>query len=331
MPNQNDALWEWSVFWHSDQLQSCLPVSSSDGVDSLQGRWRRFFDALPDGAEILDLGTGNGGLATQAVAVSRTRADPFGIHGVDLADIQPARFVSSAENLLTEVVFHGRTSMEELPFADDRFDAVASQYAIEYSNTETSLPEALRVLKPGACFRFLMHADDGVLKERCQLQDAQAQCILDSSLFSATDDLLRRLVVAESANSPQTIEDAGRAIATVKAVFDNLESSFSGDKDRSLVDNLFAAIRTLPGMRKSHGVDSLIAMKDDIRSLLVAQSRRLNSMQKAALDDAAASELVNRLRTLGAQNVKLASATTGTDVDCVGYWLFGNNADDRPT
>ncbi len=326
MPEQSDVLWEWSVFWHSDQLQSCLPDTSASGDDSLQGRWRRFFEALPGGAEVLDLGTGNGGLATQAVAVSKTRAMPFSIHGVDLADIEPARFVASAKNLLTEVMFHARTSMEKLPFDDARFDAVASQYAIEYSNTHKSLPEALRVMKDGACFRFLVHADDGVLKERCRLQAAQADRILDSELFSATGGLLQRLVAAEANNTPQTLAAAEQAITAVKAVFDDLESHFEGDEDRSLVNNLFAAVRSLPGKRRTHGVDALIAMKDDIRRLLLAQSRRLKSMQNAALDDAAAAELVDRLRALGAQNVVLEAATTGHDAECVGYWLSGDKA-----
>lgn len=326
MPDQRDALWEWSVFWHSDQLQSCLPASSSTGIDNLQDKWREFFGALSSGAEILDLGTGNGGLATQAVMVSRTRIVPFSIHGVDLADIKPAKFVSSAEKLLTEVVFHARTSMEELPFADGSFDAVVSQYAIEYTNTGKSLSEALRVLKPGGCFRFLVHADEGKLKERCMLQDKQAETILASGIFSATEILLRSLVHAETRNTPQTIADAEQSIAALKKVFDELEPRFADDEDHSLVDNLFAAIRSLPGMRRSCGIEQLLAMTDDIRNLLIAQSMRLKSMQKAALDDIAANELVERLQALQALNVVLESATTGNDKDCVGYWLSGEKA-----
>lgn len=327
MPDQRDALWEWSVFWHSDKLQSCLPANASVGRDSLQVRWRVFFDALSGGAEILDLGTGNGGLATQAVTVSRNKAVPFSIHGVDLADIKPAQYVTSAKNLLTDIVFHARTSMEELPFSDGHFDAVASQYAIEYSNMHKSLPEALRVLKAGGHFRFLVHADDGALKERCQLQDRQAQSILASELFSATKYLLHSLTLAEAQHTPQTIADAQSAISVLKAVFDELELLFSGDEDRSLVDNLFVAIRTLPGMRKRHGVEQLLAMTDDIRKLLVAQSLRLKAMQKAALDDIAAGQMVTRLQALEAQNVKLEPATTGNDNDCVGYWLSGQKAE----
>jgi len=326
MPDQHDVLWEWSVFWHSDQLQSCLPATSSAGIENLQGRWRCFFDALPDGAEFLDLGTGNGGLATQAVAASQTRARPFSIHGVDLADIDPASFVSSADSLLAGVEFYARTSMEALPFDDGHFDAVASQYAIEYSDMSKSLPEALRVLKSGGAFCFLLHADDGVLKQRCFLQEEQAQVILDSALFMATEDMLRCLVSAEVVNTPDSIAAAEQAIATLKRVFDELEAQFTHDEDRSLVDNLFAAIRSLPDLRRSHGIDRLIAMAQDIQNLLHAQARRLAAMQKAALNDSAAKELVDRLEDHGATAVLLELATTGEEAHAVGYWLSGEKA-----
>ena len=328
MLDQSDALWEWSVFWQSDQLQSCLPDNSAAGKQSLQGTWRAFFEALPAGAIVLDLGTGNGGLATQAVAVAKARATPFSIHGIDLADIEPARFVSSAGDLLTEVEFHPRTSMEELPFDDATFDAVASQYAIEYTNTDKSSAEALRVLKAGGCFRFLVHADDGVLKDRCRLQTRQAEQILNSDLFAASDTLLHRLVDAETTRSAEAIAAAEQAIDATKSVFDDLELRFRGDDDRSLVDKVFTAIRTLPGMRRSQTIETLAAMNENARALLLAQSKRLEAMQSAALDDAAAGEFVKHLQVLGSTDVKLEPATTGIDADCVGHWLSGRKAAD---
>ena len=324
MSNPDDASWEWSVFWQSDQLQSCMPVNEPEVSDRLFSTWRDFFDALPGGARILDIGTGNGSLASQAVAVSQTKAERFSIHGIDLADIQPSRFVTSAAQLLEEIIFHPRTPMEQLPFADNHFDAVASQYAIEYSRTRESLAEALRVLKPAGRFRFLLHADDGVLKDRCRLQRQQAETILESSLFPALDEMLKKIFTAEAQNKPQSFAAAEHSITALKAVLDDLERRFADDEDRSLVDNLFAAVRRLPDMRKSHNLDTLIAMAGNIRKLLVAQSKRLEAMQHAALDDAAANDMAGRLRKLGADNVTLEKATAGAKGYRIGYWLHGD-------
>lgn len=326
MHARDDALWEWSVFWQSDQTLSRVPASEPGDSDQLISDWREFFVALPTGSHILDLGTGNGSVASQAVAVSQEKSKRFSIHGVDLADIDPSRFVPSAVSLLQEITFHPRTAMEKLEFSDDHFDAVTSQYAIEYSQTDKSVPEALRVLCPGGHFRFLLHADDGVLKERCHLQWQQAETILESNLFVLFADLLKKLFTAEASNTPEKIAAAEQSIAALAAVFGDLERRFATDENRSLVENLFAAVRRLPDLRKSHTLETLLEMTEQIRDLLVAQSKRLQAMQHAALDEDAATKLVERLHETGVAEVNLERATAGDDKSCVGYWLYGEKA-----
>ena len=324
MHNQHDGLWEWSVFWHSNQLHSCMPVD--EDPDALGPVWRDFFSRLPPGAAILDLGTGNGSLAAQAVTVSQNQSPPFSIHGVDLADIEPTRYVASADKLLSEVIFHPRTAMENLPFEAQSFDAVGSQYAIEYSNIKESLREVIRVLKPGGQLRFLLHANDGVLKDRCRQQYEQAEIILASDLFPATTDLLGALVEAESKNTQQAIKRAEELILRVKNVFEALERKFSDVKDRSLINNLFAAVRSLPGLRKSQNLQTLTKMSEDIQLLLLAQSKRLHAMQQAALDDIKVNEMAEQLRLLKVERVSLELASTATGARCMGYWLSGEKS-----
>ena len=105
MLKRDDPAWEWSVFWQSDQLQSCMPVNEPVESDQLALIWRAFFDALPEGANLMDLGTGNGSLAIQAVEASQARQAPFSIDAVDLADIEPARFISSQAKTLQQITF----------------------------------------------------------------------------------------------------------------------------------------------------------------------------------------------------------------------------------
>lgn len=329
MQRRDDALWEWSVFWQSDQLESCISANEPDDSDQLFSTWHEFFDALPTGARILDLGTGNGSVAIQAVAVSQEKSKRFSIHGVDLAEIDPPRFVTSATDLLQEITFHPCTPIEKLPFVDNHFDAVASQYALEYSQINKSLAEAIRVLCARGRFRFLLHADDGVLKNRCELQRRQAETILGSSLFIRLTDTLEKIAAAEQQRAPQTVTSAEESIAALKGAFDDLEREFSKTENRSLVDNLFAAVRRLPSLRKSYDLKTLLRMADDIRELLMAQAKRLQAMERAALDDVAAKELIVQLRINGATAVTLEHAATGEGGICVGYWLYGEKAADN--
>ena len=319
MCNHNDDLWEWSVFWHSNQLHSCVPVGEEH--DTLGLVWRDFFGYLPAGTAILDLGTGNGSLAAQAVAVSRSKSSPFLIHGVDLADIQPSKYVACADEFWTMVTFHPRTAMEILPFEAGSFDAIVSQYAIEYSNINESLLEALRVLRPGGKLLFLLHADNSILKNRCRQQYEQAQTILASKLFPTTTDLLGALIEVESNNTAQGICRAEKRILQLKNVFDELEKGFSEVKDRSLIDNLFAAVRSLLSLRKSQNLQTLTKMNENIQLLLLAQSKRLQAMQQSALDNIKVNQMAKKLRLLKMQQVSLEVATTVTGAQCLGYWL----------
>lgn len=321
MHNQTDPLWEWSIFWQSNQLHSCMPATFNQSPVHLNQIWQNFFDSLDAGATILDMGTGNGSLITQAAKVSGNKAEPFTLHGVDLASIDPFRYVASTSQLLGEVHFHPDTAMETLPFDEPLFDAVVSQYALEYSNVNESVAEAVRVLKPGGWVRFLLHADDGVLKQRCRQQYDQTRIILDSKLFSATANLLDALFKAEAGHDKQAVRRAENRIWQVKSVFDELENRFANEEERTLVDNLFAAVRRLPSMRKMHTLETLTKMNDDVRLLLLAQSRRLQAMQQAALTDSEAKEIAGHLQQLNMEYVSLEQATENADTQCLGYWL----------
>lgn len=326
MHKRDDPAWEWSVFWQSDQLQSCMPVNEPVESDQLALIWRAFFDALPEGANLMDLGTGNGSLAIQAVEASQARQAPFSIDAVDLADIEPARFISSQAKTLQQITFHPCTAMEKLPFADSHFDAVASQYAIEYSQVDKSLRETIRVLKPNGRFRFLLHADDGVLKKRCELQRQQADIILESRLFTVLAEVIEKIVIAEQQQTPQTLTRATQSITALTGVFDDLELQFSAHENRSLVDNLFTAAKSLPGLRQRYDLATLLSIVDDTRLLLTAQGKRLQAMADAALDDAAVTKLAKQMVSLGATKVDHQRAVTGEQEVCVGHWLFGEKA-----
>ena len=320
-----DPTWAWSLYWQADRLQSCMPVDDPAAADDLLAAWKRFFGQLSSAARLLDLGTGNGVVAAQAVLVSRTKTTGFEIHGVDLAAIDPSRFASSAAELLGQVRFHPGTAMEALPFPDAHFDAVCGQYALEYSKTAKSVPEILRVLRPDSPFRFLLHADDGVLKGRSRMQRLQAETILGTPLFAHLRAALDGILAAESQGTPEVRRAAEKTFATFTGTLHALDQGFAGAEDRSLPDNLLAAARRLPNLRRSHDRAALLALADDIEERLKAQAARLSAMEGAALDGAETEALGGLFRAAGAAKVNIEPATVGPGKTPVGRWLSGRS------
>jgi demethylmenaquinone methyltransferase/2-methoxy-6-polyprenyl-1,4-benzoquinol methylase len=96
---------------------------------------------LRDGMEVLDVGTGTGQLALQAVSL----IGPYGrVTGVDPS----FKMMAAARNALD--VFFVQGLGERLPFPDSRFDFITMAYALRHvSDLDLMFREYLRVLRPG--------------------------------------------------------------------------------------------------------------------------------------------------------------------------------------
>lgn len=281
--------------------------------------WCDFLTGLAKGSVILDAGTGNGVLAARAARLSRDAQLAFKVHGVDLADIDPAAQAAAVGSVLGDIHFHPRTPLEALPFSGSFFDAVMGQFALEYSDTTRSIAEVVRVLRPGGCFRFLVHSRESVLARRCAMQWRQAETVLGSSLFARLESLLEAVCRAEA--DAAALEHALGEINAFKAESDRLDSLFDADSDRRLIDNLWAAIRLLPDLRHGRSAVELRAMARELQFLLMAQARRFADMARACLDQEQAMALAARFSDAGAVGVSIEAAQAGGLR--IGHWVTG--------
>ena len=169
----------WDSFWRYDRLSSfhAAPGAPNYGPPVADG-WRAFFQSLPDGAQVLDLATGNGAIAVLAVEADKH----FIVTGSDLADVRPADFVTTARAAVETIEFLANTPAELLPLAASSIDVIVSQYGVEYSDLSRSLPEAVRVLAPGGRLRFAIHAAEGSIAHETSTSIADADFVLGLDL-----------------------------------------------------------------------------------------------------------------------------------------------------
>ncbi|WP_030232042.1 class I SAM-dependent methyltransferase [Streptomyces sp. NRRL S-350] len=102
--------------------------------DALERLWGRGLK----GARVLDVGAGTG-IATRLLA-----ARGAAVVGVEPSDGMAARFLASSPGLPLV-----RGSGDDLPFHDDSADLVTYAQAFHWTYPERSVPEAVRVLRPG--------------------------------------------------------------------------------------------------------------------------------------------------------------------------------------
>jgi len=135
----------WTAFWQDPASgQQCIR-GAPDVTHALRSHWSSFAAQLGVRARILDLGCGAGAAAT---AIVTARLD-LEVTGVDFAMVPVS--TEASIRLLSD------TPMEQLPFADESFDAAISQFGYEYGRTHKTARQLARVLKPGARFSFIVH------------------------------------------------------------------------------------------------------------------------------------------------------------------------------
>ena len=171
--------WGWRHYWRENRLAACMP-GNPDSAAAIEAHWRGFFSEFPTGTRVLDIATGNGVLLVWGARAARAAGRELTLTGIDLADIDPARFLPEHKDDLAAARFIGKTPAESLPFADGGFDVVVSQYGLEYADIELALKEAARVLGSGGQLYWLAHGSDSVVVAQVRAELADIDLLLGS-------------------------------------------------------------------------------------------------------------------------------------------------------
>lgn len=267
----------WTVYWQADHLDSCIPADSGADGRAMDALWEDFARELEADAAVLDLATGNG-----AVPVRLLRTRPaLRITAVDRADIRPAEFLADAP-ALTRVNFIGATDVAALPFDDGCFAAVTSQYGIEYGDSRAAVREARRVLADGGRLRLLTHHADGAVLAPVPGKLEELGALL---VPGGVVDGINALV--EGRLTPAELELAGQAYL-------RREHAKTRQLSGQVFDGINVILKQLAADR-----DGAAGLARRLRFRMQAEVARLEQMQSAALDAAAAQALATAIRDAG--------------------------------
>lgn len=142
----------WSLYWQQNQLHSCLESGNTGAQQLLESIWKQLASNLAEDAKVLDLATGNGAVPSLLLKHSPN----LKIDAVDKAKINPNQHYHS-NPLLTKVVFRGNIDIVNLPFLVNSFDAITSQFGIEYAGLEQATEAATPLLKENGLLVFIVH------------------------------------------------------------------------------------------------------------------------------------------------------------------------------
>jgi len=301
----------WDRYWSQGLLHSCTGAFQGNYDGPMRQLWERWFGALPHGATVVDIGTGNGAIAAIAAQVSRAAGLELAVHGVDLADIDPMRTVPDAATLLAGIRFHPRTSAAALPFADGEVTAVCGQYALEYTPMDEVLAELARVLAPDGQAAFILHHPASVVLETTRADLEHTALVLHrKGVIEVADRMLGRL---DSARAEQDRLAFNRAAAQVSEAI--AQTRFP-ELLRSVLGQLGQIIEGI-GTRPPAELRKALAR---FRREMVANRDRLLNLKAVALDSGALEALSARAAGLGLQ-VSAPELVRHDSQRLMGWWM----------
>ena len=299
---QSDAGGQWSRYWRSGALHSCTCAFGGNYAGAIARFWDEQCDALPDGAVVVDLGTGNGAIPLLLKEAGRRRQRAFAIHGVDLADIAPPAVAADGASLFEGIEFHPRTSMDRLPFGDGAVDLVTGQYALEYADADPAVREIARVLGGRGRAAFVLHSDDSRIAATTTEQLALFEFLFGESglypaaramaaLLGEADTAARRAALAGDAQAQAARQQLN---AAADAVVERIEAATTPDVLQAALQQVRDALQLA-----QRGRAPALAALEQGEAALRDESRRLQDLRAAALSAPRMEALRARFQALG--------------------------------
>jgi ubiquinone/menaquinone biosynthesis C-methylase UbiE len=284
----------WETYYRGGALATCPIGPDANYSLGLRDAWVEFFASLPDGATVLDVGTGNGAVALIARDAATAAGRTFEIHGTDLAQIDPPRQVRGGATMFDGIAFHPGVATERLPFEAGTFDGVSGQFALEYTEVESALREIFRVLKAGGRARFSVHHSDSVVVQNARESLSQAHLVLDETRVYRR---LRAFVTADR-------EAAGRPKATaawneLNSAAARLQQAGATSSNAHVLRVTVDAVQKLLAARTGLSAAQLDREIDGVERELRSSVRRLQDLAGAARSEESILEMARTATRVG--------------------------------
>jgi len=297
-----DQKWVWDRYWQYDRTASCFDVEGTNYPAEFQWEWDEFFKTLPIGATILDICTGNGAIARFAAEYGKQNKKKFKITAVDMADIDPKKYVrkSAGEKAIT---FQGKINAEALPFEDNSFDAVISQYGFEYADTKVTLREVARTLKPGGKVKFITHAVEGTPAVSAREEIAKIRYLTDElDIFpkaAVATEAAWRLEQAPPLERLDMQESVMPKLQEFRDAMKQLAKKLEGDPENPVLHSTYGLLNHTFEIRAQVDLETLLDKITETGLEARAHLGRLEALVDAALPEDEANNLMHEAKTRG--------------------------------
>lgn len=288
----------WSRYWARGVPHSCVGTYGERYGGAIAAFWRDVFAGLPEEARVLDIATGNGALPR--LLLDHCRQPGVTCDAVDIATVHLPWLASADPAERNRVRLHGGVDAGALPFADRTFDLAVSQYGIEYTDLERSIPELLRVLRPRGGVAMVLHHMQGRPATLAALEVGHIRWLTqEGGWFDATAAMIEPMARASTFGGRASLQGDARANAA-RERFNRVQSELTargaGQDGADVLLDMREAAMSVFAVAGREGVtaagNALAAMREE----LIAGATRLDDLRSHALGAEQVQTLGGRLQ-----------------------------------
>ena len=293
----------WDAYWRAGGVERGSAVTGDAPGDKFDSYWRDFFSSLLEETQapkVVDLACGAGAVMSRAAQSFEPEAICLGL---DYAFHAAASLTSVRRE--GSALFGVAASANRLPFPDQSFDVVVSQFGLEYAGLE-AFGEAGRILAPGGAGQLIIHYKGGGIEQECAENASVLNEILDARLFETAED-----VFSGDPSAPQKL----------KGVFNSLTPLSGGAPvaAKMLLSRLLQDVSRLVTRRKAYEPSDALGWLTAMRDEISAYHARMRAMTEAALNTEDIDKARIRLTESGAV-IEVCEAVTITGKTAPAAW-----------
>ena len=286
----------WDAFWQArDKAVSQEDAGARDPAPA--HFWEAFFErefAGRPAASVLDVACGHGAVTGIAIAAARRGGTDLDAHCADYSQAavdELCKRFPGVEGVACDAA--------DMPFADDRFDFVVSQFGIEYAG-DSAFAEAARLVADGGTLAALTHLAGGAIHAECADNVAVAQALREAQLmplarraFQAGFDLIAGKI------SDADFQAADKQLAPAVEAAKNILRDKGPQAAGGLLANLYKDIGYMYTRMQNYVPEEVFAWFDGMTGELDSYEGRMASMTRCAMDEAEVTAVGDTLAGLG--------------------------------
>lgn len=289
----------WSRYWARGVPHSCIGTYGDRYGGAIAAFWKDVFAGLPAVARVLDVATGNGALPR--LLLDNCSQPGVTCDAVDIATVQLPWLAAAAPSERNRIRLHGGVDAGALLFANGTFELAVSQYGLEYTDLERSVPELLRVLAPGGGVAMVLHHAQGRPATLAALEIGHIGWLTaEGGWCDATAAMIEPMARASTFGGRASLQGDVRANAArerFNAAQNELSARGEGQDGADVLFEMREAAMSLLAAAGREGVAAAGKALAAMRQELVAGATRLEDLRAHALDAEQVQALGRRLES----------------------------------